>query len=272
MIQCPDGTYANETGQEQCEPCPEGYECPTASQQPTLCRRGTYSSGAAASCTPCPSGLFANYTGAVECESCPAGYACQVASNRPLVCSAGTFRYVYIYSKFCCTTAAILNLRCTMYCPTPYYLLDFLSALWAQVHVHPVHSAIILLLSLRAAYHALLVCRQKCTIFMSIIKSCVHLAGQFCPDAAVPPQDCLSGSYSLGNATGCLNCPSGYQCPLTNSSPEVCPPGYYSPAKSVSCLPCSEGYACPGNGTSERIRYIVLWYLLHSEGDSSRVK
>ena len=94
MLQCPAGTYANETGQEQCEPCPEGYECPTASQQPTVCRRGTYSSGGVSACSPCPSGSFANYTGAIECESCPAGYACQVASNRPMACSAGTFRYV----------------------------------------------------------------------------------------------------------------------------------------------------------------------------------
>ena len=96
--------------------------------------------------------------------------------------------------------------------------------------------------------------KKQHTVFISI-KSCLHFSGQFCPDAAVPPEDCLSGSYSLGNATGCLNCPSGYQCPLTNSSPEVCPPGYYSPAKSMQCLPCSEGYVCPGNGTSERIRY-----------------
>ena len=96
MLQCPTGTYANETGQELCEPCPEGHECHTASRQPSLCRRGTYSSGGVSSCTPCPSGYFANYTGAVECESCPAGYSCQVASNRPMDCLSGTYRYVMI--------------------------------------------------------------------------------------------------------------------------------------------------------------------------------
>ena len=153
MLQCPAGTYANETGQEQCQPCPEGYECPTASHQPSVCRRGTYSSGGVSACSPCPTGMFANYTGAVECESCPAGYACQVASNRPMACSAGTFRYV-LNAYYCAAPPP------TAYC--------FLSALWIPVYVHPVHLVIILLPSLKAVSRALLVCSLLCMMFVSV--------------------------------------------------------------------------------------------------------
>lgn len=94
MLQCPAGTFANDTGNKHCKPCPEGHECQAASQQPRLCRRGTFSFGGASFCTSCQDGYFANYTGAVECEICPAGYSCQIAKNRPIVCIAGTYRYV----------------------------------------------------------------------------------------------------------------------------------------------------------------------------------
>lgn len=93
MVQCPTGMYANETGQLLCRNCPEGYECQVASQQPELCRRGTFSSGGVSSCSLCPSGYFTNYTGATECEVCPEGHACPVSSNQPIGCPAGTYRY-----------------------------------------------------------------------------------------------------------------------------------------------------------------------------------
>ena len=94
MVQCPSGTYANDTGQELCQVCPEGHECQTASHQPKLCHRGTYSTGGMSQCSPCPSGYYANFSGAVECEICPTGFECPIASNQPLACPAGTYRYV----------------------------------------------------------------------------------------------------------------------------------------------------------------------------------
>ena len=64
-IPCPPGRYSA-TGGVQCDGCPAGANCSSASTTSTmLCAAGQYSV-AGASCVPCPAGVFGNASG----ESC----------------------------------------------------------------------------------------------------------------------------------------------------------------------------------------------------------
>ena len=55
-ILCTNGTYQNETKQDQCLVCPAGYMCISIDVAPTVCPTGLYSIAGVMYCAECPSG------------------------------------------------------------------------------------------------------------------------------------------------------------------------------------------------------------------------
>lgn len=88
---CTSGTYANNTGQEKCTPCPYGSFCADPSQSPKLCPKGTYTNQytSLSYCTICPSGLYATNNGSAYCLQCPPGYKCPDPTMPPVICPIG---------------------------------------------------------------------------------------------------------------------------------------------------------------------------------------
>ena len=58
----------------QCEPCPVGYECSSASDPPNACLAGSYSTAISTSCT-----------------TCPGGHYCPDPTEPPIACSDGYY-------------------------------------------------------------------------------------------------------------------------------------------------------------------------------------
>lgn len=101
-IKCPPGTFADVTGKEVCDTCPErffcdgddstsyeicpaGHYCPDGTITPQKCNTGTYSNNtglrSADECTSCTGGSFCSTRGLLEPTGlCHAGFSCPTRS------------------------------------------------------------------------------------------------------------------------------------------------------------------------------------------------
>ena len=58
---CPNGTYTETPGEEECLPCEAGYECYHGDRTP--CDPGLFAEGFAMACVECPPGRYADSEG-----------------------------------------------------------------------------------------------------------------------------------------------------------------------------------------------------------------
>ena len=68
--------------------------------------------------------------------------------------------------------------------------------------------------------------------------------GSHCPSAGLAEYiPCVNGTYTDSvNQTSCQSCPAGQKCPNPAQSPEDCPSGTYSIGGQADCLVCPEGH------------------------------
>ena len=68
--------------------------------------------------------------------------------------------------------------------------------------------------------------------------------GSHCPSAGLAEYiPCVNGTYTDSvNQTSCQSCPAGQKCPNPAQSPEDCPSGTYSMGGQADCLVCPEGH------------------------------
>ncbi|PFH32688.1 GCC2 and GCC3 domain-containing protein [Besnoitia besnoiti] len=222
---CSEGTYQPDAGQQECLPCPPGYNCrPGVTQylnsgcpqgtfcpgsgttEPQQCPDGTYSLHTARvypdSCLPCPPGLMCQQNNVKPATDgtadCPEGYACTggVKVAGPGIVSEGSVR---------CERG--------FYCP--------------KGSGQPI----------------------PCP------------AGRVCPTSQLGTAEllCPGGRYCpIGSATG-LPCPPGYFCPSGSAAPRRCPLGtisaYQENAAEDQCTKCPAGKYCDGttNAYEEKI-------------------
>lgn len=91
-LQCPPGTYNENTGKTNCIKCPKGKSCSNLAAAPKDCAKGTFSVEGQIYCQQCPQGSY-SLTGADSCTVCPAGKKCFDGSSytSPTDCTAGTY-------------------------------------------------------------------------------------------------------------------------------------------------------------------------------------
>ena len=81
-IPCPNATYMNHTGAEECYECPEGYYC-TNRDRADICPQGFYCpQGTGIGFIPCPEGTFGASEGLAsegQCSQCTGGQFCDRA-------------------------------------------------------------------------------------------------------------------------------------------------------------------------------------------------
>ena len=76
---CTAGSYQNETRQDACETCPQGFHCPINTTVPISCPSGYWCPAASTEpyTNPCPRGTYNNLTERYQdtsCLSCPPGW------------------------------------------------------------------------------------------------------------------------------------------------------------------------------------------------------
>eukprot|EP00347_Sterkiella_histriomuscorum_P024400 403331247 len=209
---CLSGTYSGIFSLydiSQCQTCPVGFYCPTASTLPKPCPKGTYneltSRTSLAACLNCPAQRPCPYYGQSTYENglyCAHGNYCPAGTNFPnqYPCPAGKYSdSITITSSSSCLT-----------CPEKFACYEGTNTLTRQ--------------------------KVPCA------------SGHYCPAGTVKPDQypCPSGTYSPYtdnyDASQCILCPAGYYCDAGSSTPTgLCVPGYYCPqgssvSNAVACL------------------------------------
>ena len=245
-IQCNNGTYNPDVGQDECyecieryycpdhgmtnyTDCPMGYYCPSGSNEPLPCPAGTFSQNtnlkSADECTACTVGKYCNGFNLTEVSGdVSAGYFCEFgcATALPDETDAGT---ILMSSRGLspnngpCPAGYYCDLGTTNPSPCPIGTFSSNTGLTNSTECVP------------------------CT------------AGSYCStsglDAVTGP--CKAGYYCpTGSSSNVENiCPVGYHCPSGSSEPQLCDPGSYSLENGLSsCNPCPAGYYCNGNTTN----------------------
>ncbi|RUS80256.1 hypothetical protein EGW08_011985, partial [Elysia chlorotica] len=220
---CSAGTFQDQHGQPDCEPCPAGYFCTSNSSMYTdkVCPSGHYCPEGTASDTqyPCPAGTFNNLTGQHNtsgCEACSPGQYCGSPGQSSPTGDCDPGWYCTLGSSLPTPTSPEGG-KCLAgtYCP--------------QGSASPV----------------------GCT------------PGQYCDTDMMssPAGPCLAGYYCDGNSTtdrpsgsGGDQCPSGHYCVEGSSSPAPCNPGYFQPSNGAQnvtwCVLCTSGKFCNSSGLS----------------------
>ena len=250
-VTCPDGTYADEEGSSECEPCPAGFYCltdknnGTGTINPIVCPIGFYCVDSTIRPEPCPRGSIGSDEGSQDesdCEICDPGYFCAgYGLTEPTAkCFAGYYcpddrdfteatngKLIECPENFYCPQGSEEPTECPdgTYRPLTHLGVDEGSC-------------------------------QKCD------------PGNYC-ETGENPKTCSSGFICLWGAlqsdpddgiTG-YECPPGHYCPEGALAPEPCPAGKYADSRGASsegeCDECEQGFYCP-RGTSDTTRYPCL--------------
>ena len=233
-LDCPSGTFNNQTGLvavEQCQECTPGYYCasPGLSMPSGPCYAGYYCTGGAV--TPDP--IIETYG-----AKCTQGQHCPEGSSSPQPCPVGTYSSLFGNDMISdcmqcdpgryCSQQGLTNY--TGLCAPGYYCVS-----GANVS-QPVDG----------------------------VTGDICPEGYYCPAGSSNPIVCEMGSYMpQQGASECLPCPTGlrcingmagiclpgYYCPgSTGYTPEACPIGTYSNSMNLTdetdCSPCPPGQYC----------------------------
>ena len=243
-IACFAGSYANVTGTQgpgilgsnaarytvdesisNCNICPQGYECPTGTDQPIACAAGEYSDLGYDACLPCQAGHYCvGATGIddmVNNAKCPAG----------LYCAEGTEVEPTPSARFNCTIGHYCPEETVLpvECPVGYYMNE------TGAEVCTICDSGYYCIEGQIAINDTVKCDE----------------GYFCPEGSSGPQQepCPGGFWTgIRGTTGvdsgdnsCASCTEGFYCPPGSASELDCPAGSYCPAESSEPLPCPAG-------------------------------
>ena len=259
-IPCPLGSFQDERGAVECQPCPEGKYCddimlsepeqikdcadryycisgssvakPIDNVRGRLCAAGYYCRNGLQ--IPCPPGTYEPRRGALECQLCPAGYFCAQGSTQPQLCPERGFcppgseaMEVCPPGSYNANTGLEEQAQCVP-CPTGFYCQDG-----------------------------------------RLLGECD--AGYFCytGSASAQPADPDDDERNYSNGP----CPLGHFCLQGAQSPtvcsagriratvgaredadcEVCPAGFYCINGSPVGIPCPKGMYCPSSSPAQPV-------------------
>ncbi|XP_033971267.1 zonadhesin-like [Trematomus bernacchii] len=266
---CPDGTYFNSTGAEECDdclsgtyclsgegvqPCPAGHYCFGGSVEGILpCPPGTYSPQFGLSqveqCLICPAGFYCEDWGLFEPTGpCQAGYYCIAGVNFQNpdgnfstgvggTCPKGKY----------CPEGTRLPLPCP---PGTYsnslHLTDVSGCNPCPAGVFCGTAGLTRPSGLCQAGFYCPGGDTKATGSEGGLCPQAH----YCPEGSASSVPCPAGAYSiLTGQSVCSHCPAGYYCPekTGNFSKSPCPPGFYCPdgTRHATQFPCPRGYYNP---------------------------
>ncbi|EQC38608.1 hypothetical protein, variant [Saprolegnia diclina VS20] len=199
-------TFANNTGQSACTPCPPQFYCLSNVSVPLPCPAGYFCPSQTKYATQfaCPAGSMSNQTqlpSAAQCDDCPPGRYCngQAPTNVP----SGLCAPSYYCSKRAISPRP--NDTTGGLCSPGYVCLDGSSV------PNPTDG----------------------------VTGFACPPGNYCPMGSAFPVGCAPGTYSpLLGAGSCLGCPTGFFCPQNTSVPIGCPAGSFCPTNTSLPQPC----------------------------------
>ena len=255
-IPCEGGNFSSTKGSAMCRiclagfycpstttdysnfPCPRGSYCPSRSEVPLPCPKGTFSNKTKlekeADCQDCTPGTCCEQPGLTEpTRKCFGGYYCDKKSHSPKqhLCPIGSF----------CKPGSIEPELCSngSYCPME-----------RLVSPHGPCSP---------GYY----CKLGSTVSKPMIESKMGgpcPAGSYCPEGSHEPSNCPPGSFNnkslVESLIGCDLCPAGHCCSEYGmSEAQACIKGYFCPGNQSSCEPiefkCQPGHFCPPKSSNQ---------------------
>ncbi|KDO16495.1 hypothetical protein SPRG_17985 [Saprolegnia parasitica CBS 223.65] len=214
---CAAGTFANNTGQSVCSPCPPQFYCLNNASVPLPCPAGYFCPSQTQFATQfaCPAGSISNQAqlqSAAQCDDCPPGHYCngQAPTNVPSGRCAPSF---YCSKR---ATGPRPNDTTGGLCSPGYVCLDGSSV------PNPTDG----------------------------VTGFACPPGNYCPMGSAFPVGCTPGTAStprpVDGATGNI-CPFGFYCPQATTTPLLCPETTYSGTLGqAQCTPCPAGSFCDG--------------------------
>eukprot|EP00750_Incisomonas_marina_P016607 INCI19214.1.p1 GENE.INCI19214.1~~INCI19214.1.p1 ORF type:complete len:6126 (+),score=1170.25 INCI19214.1:309-18686(+) len=235
-VECPVGTYMNETGASACHTCDAGHYCIEGQifvNESTKCDRGYFcpagSSGPEQE--PCPGGFWTGVAGTVSeaaCEACTEGFYCPPASFVELDCPAGSYCPAESPEPLPCPAGKFgdsENLAASGDCTacTPGYYCG------AEGLLSPTGPC-------DAGYY----CDLSHQFPDPVNGICP--VGHHCEAGFHEPQPCANGTYSdVEGLEQCNVCPAGHYCDTTQVI-DVCPLNYYCPSGTMTAIQCPTGF------------------------------
>ena len=215
---CLNGTYQNQTAQDNCLPCPEGFYCnheDNAAVSPQLCPMGHFcpQNTAYKFEFPCPKGTFGNERGNARIEQCSLCSEGKYCAFPGISIPTGECREGF----FCFNGSQVA--QPIKHIPATNWIFDFYNDICPQGYFCPNGS--------------------------STPKPCPrgYFSGDIGLKKLIDCQPCPAGKYCNGTGIEALinppNCSVGFVCVLGSDSPTPtgldmlrgypCPPGYYCP-------------------------------------------
>ncbi|XP_075046430.1 uncharacterized protein LOC142107145 [Mixophyes fleayi] len=275
---CPPGTYSLIERQGVCQPCTEGFYCPSnsSSLEGKECPAGFYCPAGTISPEqfPCPRGTYNPQKGShlvEDCLPCDPGHYCDKSGQTQVTgeCSEG---YYCVHSVQTSTpNQGMLGDLCPLghYCPN------------GSAVPHPCPAGYYSNTSGNVGPEACVVCEpgQFCDrpglaapngpcdegYFCAGGSLSSHPpevtssggpcpAGHFCPKGSHTGHACPAGTFSQSwGHVRCSECPEGFYCPARSFNMSICPKGHYCPKKTefAEQYPCPQGTFSGGRGASD---------------------
>ncbi|ESP01228.1 hypothetical protein LOTGIDRAFT_111611 [Lottia gigantea] len=244
---CDEGYYCPE-GQTTAAPvafiCPQGFNCPTGSDQPIMCPRGFYQfSTGMGTCDQCPSRFYCdpyelgNTTGIINPVDCPVGHYCPLSTGYKYTnpCPPGTFSNTPGFESSGKYANECIPCDPGYYCPSQGLIKPYAEC--------------------TAGYYCEVGSPEPAPVGQSYGYLCP--VGHYCPQGTPVPVPCSKGTYQPQQGAGnksedCIECPPGYYCQgQGNTNPTgLCDPGFFCTAGSMHKRPFDPGFLTYINGTS----------------------
>ncbi|CEM37955.1 unnamed protein product [Vitrella brassicaformis CCMP3155] len=240
---CPNNTFADVKGLEQCNDCPPRTYCqPEGHSRYQPCPDRLYCPGGGADPQPCPPGSYTSFTVKnlaedAECTECEKKYNQTTRVWQSQYCDQGKMMGPCEAGYVCFKGVG----------PSPRPGLNISDN------------------------------EQFGVIGIQYGGLCP--SGHYCPEGTIEPVPCEPGTGRFqpgaSKREDCIKCPAGSYCAKHMTIPELCPPGTYCPQPSQRptkcpkgtyndrsngtdisfCLPCPAGYFCPMDGHPTYINY-----------------